>query len=57
MEEWAGSCNYQPASSAKPMRFQVGQVFREAPSVLIKGLLLFSGGGEDTVAPFVVYAR
>ncbi|KAK1240312.1 hypothetical protein MKX08_007754 [Trichoderma sp. CBMAI-0020] len=55
--EWTGSYNYQPPSSVESMGFHIGQVFREAPRVLRKGLILFSGRGEDTVAPFVVYGQ
>lgn len=57
MRDWAGSYSYQPASNAEPMGFQVGQIFREAPRSLRKGLILFSGSGEDTVAPFVIYGQ
>ncbi|KAM0520502.1 hypothetical protein ACHAPE_002895 [Trichoderma viride] len=55
--ELAGSFDYQSDSSTEPMGFQVGQVSREALSALRKGLILFSGGGEDTEAPFVVYGQ
>lgn len=55
--EWAGSYNHMPASVAEPMGFQVGKVFREAPSALRKGLILFSGSGQDMIAPFVIYGQ
>jgi hypothetical protein len=55
--ELAGSFDYQSDSSAEPMGFQIGQISKGAPSTFRKGLILFSGGGEDTEAPFVIYGQ
>lgn len=55
--EWKGSYSYNSDMSEDPTGFHINKVFEGPPTALKKGLILFSGGGEDSVAEFVVYGQ
>ncbi|PNP52966.1 hypothetical protein THARTR1_06481 [Trichoderma harzianum] len=55
--EWKGSYSYSWDMSEDPTGFHIKTVFERPPTALKKGLILFSGGGEDDIAKFVVYGQ
>jgi len=57
--KWAGSYSYSYTHSelSDPTEFEIKTVSRESLSALKKNLILFEGGGEDTVAEFTIHGQ